>query len=189
MGFTGRIIELNRRHARALRARREASWRLDHGLTFSPDALVELSSIDKTVDFFDDRLEFRSRLGSAHGVIPYGRVRAVRIVGRTLLPRISTKTNTYDIELAIPSKMSLTLESAHRPVTFDFRSESPERVEGALALVRGYLEAHRPTARTAHATATAPSRADELTKLADLHGRGVLSDEEFEREKARILDQ
>jgi hypothetical protein len=33
----------------------------------------------------------------------------------------------------------------------------------------------------------APSTADQLHKLADLRDRGVLSTEEFEREKARIL--
>jgi phage shock protein C len=30
---------------------------------------------------------------------------------------------------------------------------------------------------------------DELTKLQDLHQRGVLSDEEFSRAKARLLDE
>lgn len=30
--------------------------------------------------------------------------------------------------------------------------------------------------------------ADELAKLADLHARGVLSDEEFAKAKARVLD-
>ncbi|RTL47138.1 MAG: PspC domain-containing protein [Burkholderiales bacterium] len=30
--------------------------------------------------------------------------------------------------------------------------------------------------------------ADELTKLADLHARGVLNDEEFAKAKARVLD-
>lgn len=32
------------------------------------------------------------------------------------------------------------------------------------------------------------SRAEELERLADLHDRGVLNDEEFEREKRRLLD-
>lgn len=32
------------------------------------------------------------------------------------------------------------------------------------------------------------STSDELNKLADLHARGVLSDEEFARAKARVLD-
>ena len=31
--------------------------------------------------------------------------------------------------------------------------------------------------------------ADELNKLADLHARGVLSDEEFAKAKARVLDR
>jgi hypothetical protein len=35
--------------------------------------------------------------------------------------------------------------------------------------------------------AGAPSSADQLTKLADLRDRGVITPEEFEREKAKIL--
>jgi Short C-terminal domain/Phospholipase_D-nuclease N-terminal len=34
---------------------------------------------------------------------------------------------------------------------------------------------------------TPTSPADQLTKLADLHDRHVISDEEFEREKAKVL--
>jgi hypothetical protein len=33
------------------------------------------------------------------------------------------------------------------------------------------------------------STADQLTKLADLRERGVVSAEEFDREKAKLLDQ
>ncbi len=36
-------------------------------------------------------------------------------------------------------------------------------------------------------TAGGPSAADQLTQLADLHSRGVLSDDEFAAEKAKIL--
>jgi hypothetical protein len=36
-------------------------------------------------------------------------------------------------------------------------------------------------------SATATSPADQLTKLADLHDRHVISDEEFAREKAKVL--
>jgi hypothetical protein len=36
-------------------------------------------------------------------------------------------------------------------------------------------------------SATPTTPADQLTKLADLHDRHVISDEEFEREKAKVL--
>lgn len=36
---------------------------------------------------------------------------------------------------------------------------------------------------------TAPSTADELTKLADLKERGILSDEEFEAKKRQFLSK
>ncbi len=35
--------------------------------------------------------------------------------------------------------------------------------------------------------AAAPDPTEQLTKLADLHERGVLSDEEFATQKAKIL--
>src|SRR5271170_4838341 len=43
------------------------------------DTLLELSSVDMWVDFCEDRLEYRRRLGAKHGVIPYGHVRAVTL--------------------------------------------------------------------------------------------------------------
>lgn len=190
MGFTNTIIELNRRHRSALLSRGVSARRWNDEGTISTDALIELSSIDKTVAFYDDRLEFRSRLGSKHGVIPFNRVRKVSIVGQSLTPRITTRTNTYDVVLSTPTKMSLTLDSLRKPVTFDFRSEPKERVEEAVALVRRYRQANRPTTNAAHATSSGEhrSRADELARMAELHKSGVLSDEEFAREKARILD-
>jgi hypothetical protein len=36
-------------------------------------------------------------------------------------------------------------------------------------------------------SANAPSAADQLERLADLHSRGVLTDEEFAAEKAKVL--
>jgi hypothetical protein len=190
VGFKDTIIGLNRRHRQSLLARRDAARRWSHDGTISPDALIELSSIDQTVAFYDDRLEFRSRLGSKHGLIPFHDVRKVSIVGHSVTPRISTKTNTYDVVLSRPTKMSFALASAHRPVTFDFRSEPPERVNEAMDLVRRYLQASRSTAdpRRAASPDDGGSRADELMKMTELHQRGVLSDEEFAREKARILD-
>ena len=66
-------------------------------------------------------------------------------------------------------------------------------------IVRG-AKMHERAGRRAHnqdeafrqsvqqATATAPaSTADQLTKLADLRDQGVISNEEFERQKAKIL--
>ena len=37
------------------------------------------------------------------------------------------------------------------------------------------------------ASSTPASTADQLTKLADLRDRGVISAEEFDREKAKVL--
>jgi hypothetical protein len=44
------------------------------------------------------------------------------------------------------------------------------------------------TPRVVVATAGEPDVADELTKLADLRDRGVLSPNEFETQKAKLLE-
>jgi hypothetical protein len=62
-------------------------------------------------------------------------------------------------------------------------------------LVRGHvMHEHRPQDRHpldlrlfTRPTAPAPSPADHVSKLADLRDHGVLTDEEFERAKARTL--
>jgi hypothetical protein len=49
-------------------------------------------------------------------------------------------------------------------------------------------EAHT-TSRAAASSASGSSAADELRKLAELHSQGVLTQEEFEAAKARVLQQ
>jgi hypothetical protein len=79
-----------------------------------------------------------------------------------------------------------------------FESRVMARVAGAYGSARagavsgGTALAHKATARhemAARATAsrTASSHVDELERLAALHNAGVLDDEEFRREKARVL--
>jgi hypothetical protein len=61
-----------------------------------------------------------------------------------------------------------------------------QQVNAGVARLRQLIdEAHRP-AQTGVPTAQ-PSAADELRKFADLRNEGVLSEEEFEQAKMRIL--
>jgi Short C-terminal domain/Phospholipase_D-nuclease N-terminal len=60
-------------------------------------------------------------------------------------------------------------DSMHERAAQDARQEDRE--------VRNYIQD----------AAGAPSTADQLTKLADLRDRGVITADEFEREKAKIL--
>lgn len=55
-----------------------------------------------------------------------------------------------------------------------------------IALVWAMTKDKQPIVTTA---ATAPSTADELTKLAELKEKGVLSDEEFEVKKKEFLSK
>ena len=55
---------------------------------------------------------------------------------------------------------------------------SVQRAQHQDAAMRSYVQ---------HAASSPANPADQLTKLADLRDRGVISAEEFEREKAKIL--
>ena len=63
--------------------------------------------------------------------------------------------------------------------------EFPDAVPGKIALPKS-LSRDRGAAR--HRETPEDARLDRLGRLAELHTQGVLSDEEFGREKARILE-
>jgi hypothetical protein len=189
--FTDRIIERNRAHRRELTAQRDVARRWNDEGRISTDALLELSSVDATVAFFDDRLEYQSRLGPKHGVVPYDRIRAARLKAK--------KSNTHGAAtfgaFTGSKKMVLTVSAHRAPVTFDFRTEPLESVREAFAIIRSRVtrteerkDDGEDTAVT-NADHAALSRADALWKLAKMRRSGLLSEEEYAREKARVLGE
>jgi Short C-terminal domain len=60
---------------------------------------------------------------------------------------------------------------------------------GVVRLRQLVDQAHAPVSAAPPATQAQPSKADELRKLADLHGDGILTDEEFRHAKSRLLEQ
>jgi hypothetical protein len=154
------------------------------------DALLELSSIDMWVDFCEDRLEYRRRLGSKHGVIPYAHVRTVTLQQRSPTT-ISVGDTTFGASREFSKKMVFQLHSRRSPLIFDFRSEPIDLVQQALDVVNRRL-AHVTPDRIdvpSFADALPENRVDQLAKLVALKDAGNLTAEEFEREKARILDE
>jgi hypothetical protein len=135
MSLRGKFVELNERHKRELDWQRRAAsrWNLDGRIAV--DALFELSSVDQTVAFFADRLEYRRRLGSKHGTIPYRVVRAASLVARPPVSTSGPSITTFESELAVSKKLQLTIESDRRSLTFDFRTEPTEIIQEALALI------------------------------------------------------
>jgi hypothetical protein len=190
MSLKGKFAELNERHKRELDWQRKTASRWDADGSFAVDAVIELSSVDQTVAFFDDRLEFGRRLGSKHGTIYYMVVGAARLVERPLDSMSGPVTSTFESSCDLTKKMELTIEARRRTVVFDFRTEPIETVQGALALVkRGMSRLQTPGADVQRTLAghRGISRADELLKLANLKSAGILTEEEFEREKNRLL--
>ena len=156
------------------------------------DALVELAAIDKTVAFYDDRIEYRSRIGSKHGVIPYRRLNSIALVEGFAVPIVVTTKDTLAVTPATSKKVVIALKSRRRPLIFDFRGEATETVNAAMAIVQQRLA--RATREDSalevdDGDRERRRRADELLTTAELHRAGVLSDEEFERAKARILER
>jgi hypothetical protein len=180
MGLWTVIVDHNQRHKREIEWQRRAAsqWNADtlHGL----GAHLVLDSIDQSVAFFDDRCEYRRRLGSKHGVIDYSTVRSARLAKKTGLSISRASSETFESTIVFTKRMVLRIASRQRPLVFDFRYEPFESVQEALAIIEQGMRR-----RAAHVV---PSRADELAKLASLKDAGVLTNEEFEREKARILE-
>ncbi len=151
------------------------------------DTLLELSSVDMWVDFCEDRLEYRRRLGAKHGVIPYGHVRAVTLQQQSPAS-LSVGETTFETSHAYTKKMILNVDTRRSPLVFDFRGEPIELVQQALDIVKR-RPARAPDGTdvpTAHEARE--SRVDQLAKLVELRDAGVLTVDQFEREKTRLLD-
>ncbi|MGB8197042.1 MAG: hypothetical protein WCF25_08550 [Acidimicrobiales bacterium] len=103
------------------------------------DVLLELHSVDMTVRFFDDRLEYHRRLGAKHGTVPYRSIRVARLVASaSLLVKRPASTNVDSSREA--KKMVITVDARATPLIFDFRAESSEKVREALLLIDRGLE-------------------------------------------------
>jgi hypothetical protein len=73
---------------------------------------------------------------------------------------------------------------ARRQQIEEMKAKAAAQAQGAIALQQ---EMMAKAAGQARAASPKPDVADQLTKLADLRDRGVLSDAEFEAQKAKIL--
>ena len=193
MNLKDMLIDLNQRHKRDLAARRGAAilWKSE-GMV-SSHSLLELSSLDTTVAFFDDRLETRTRLGDAHRVIPYRTIRGVSLK-KTRVASISVGDRAvFETSSGLDTKMVLHVNSRVQPVVFDFRSEPMERIQEAVDHVQRHVrrspnESNYDDDAPSFLSPLQRSRADEIWKLAALRDAGMLTEAEFENEKARILN-
>lgn len=122
--------------SRAARSTRRVAAR---DLVGSEDAsvaqlLLQLDSVDMTVNFFEDHLEFRRRLGSRHGEISYDEIRAAALAKRS---RPTIRVSRHDIVPSSPrvtKRMTITTRS-RKKVTFDFRTEKSDRIQEALKII------------------------------------------------------
>jgi hypothetical protein len=89
--------------------------------------------------------------------------------------------------IVIGALIALAVELLHRRAAEEF----PDAQRGdTFRAIRAWYAAHRSgAASTSSADARASHRADELERLAALHDRGVLTDDEFASQKALVLGQ
>lgn len=155
--------------------------------------LIQLTSVDKVVTLYIDRLDFRNRYGSKHVSIPYSQIRAVGLKKHTQGVKVAAAVLTSGMSLAVTNKKILLVDSGPDNFAFDFRRESVESVQAALEIIKeGIAQANRPDVkvkvkRPQVQPASSTSKADEIRKLSDLRVEGLLTQEEFDAEKARIL--
>jgi hypothetical protein len=98
------------------------------------DVVLELSSVDMTVRFFEDRLEYHRRLGAKHGSVAYRAIRVARLVNRSSL-LIKQPSSNGDAARDTPKQLVLTLHSRAKPLTFDFRGEPIQTLREAFLLI------------------------------------------------------
>jgi hypothetical protein len=121
------------------------------------EPLYATSSFGLSVRVFSDRVEYKKPLGL--DIIPVSQIASVG-VGSFLLNRLVIETTGGRKYVIATSR----------------------KKEVAEAIYRAQASLHAPSR-----TAPIASVADELTKLARLREQGILSNEEFERQKASVL--
>lgn len=154
--------------------------------------LLELSSIDKKVAFYGDRITLSNRTGSKRETIPYSQIRAVRLNKHSSAGKATAAFLTGGMSLAVTNKKVLHIETGPSNLSLDFRAESPARIMQAYEILNAGIAQSgslvvvvAPTTQAPVSTST--SKADELRKLAELRTEGILSEEELQSEKDRLL--
>lgn len=140
--------------------------------------------------FFDKQLKFHAPL-SAKFVIPNEQIANIAIEGSNTVSKRVTATRLLAVGIfafAIKKKDNesyLTIELKDgQEVIFKIKSLAPAELKAKLNKVLVNYKSE-PTTTVAN---SGSSVADELTKLTRLKEQGVLTEAEFNKEKARILN-
>ena len=151
--------------------------------------LLKLTSIDKRLLLFHDHLELRNLTGSKSESIPYSQIRSVGVKKHSALGKGTAAVMTAGMSLAVTNKKILLIETGPTNLELEFRMESPSTIDQAIEIIKaGMAQASNPnvTVTVAGSDGTA-SKADELKKLAQLRADGILTEDEFQAEKVKLL--
>lgn len=156
-----------------------------------------LQTVDKKLTFYEDRVEMKSLFGSERKTLPYLQIREVRMERQSLAKKATIATMTVGLSLGAPQTYSKTLviTTGAGLIKLKFMVEPLGKIQAAYELLNAAVAGGGKTNVTVNVAQAAPqaatpgtaSTADELTKLADLRDRGILTDEEFDAKKRQML--
>jgi hypothetical protein len=155
--------------------------------------LLQLKSLEGTVELYDDRVEITNLLKSKHRVIPYSQIHAVNLEKTSDFTKVTAAVTTLGASLVATNKKRLVINAGLETVGLEFRVESVDRIRAAMAIINERIrqgsQGGQPTITVNNVAPSTlgQSIADELTKLAKLKADGVLSESEFEAQKQRLL--
>jgi hypothetical protein len=151
--------------------------------------LLQLKSVDKRVTLYNDRVEFNNLLGSKQETLPYGQIRAVALDKHSGLAKSTAAVFTGGMSLVATNKKTLVITTGAATLRLKFRAEPTSKVKEAFDIINQRINAmSQPNITVNVPSAGQPSSmADELTKLADLKEKGILTQEEFDAKKQQLL--
>jgi hypothetical protein len=153
--------------------------------------IMQLKSADKRITLYNDRVEFKNLLGSKQETLPYGQIRAVALDKHSGLAKGTAALMTGGMSLAATNKKTLIITTGAATMRLEFRAEPLSKIKEAFDIINQRVNASGQSNITVNVpsapTGQANSIADELTKLADLKEKGILTQEEFDTKKKQLL--
>lgn len=162
------------------------AWR---GVHVYPDRLIRLPEMAGAPSMLDEMgtpAEARSIVGVTARLEESGAIAARATLARSLVPGMHGWQKKIDTRVAhvVITGPDFEWWVAYDPKT-RFLGRLPQQLVAAIN--QASRAATPPAPQQVQASAPAPDRIEQLRGLADLRDRGVLSDAEFEQQKARIL--
>jgi hypothetical protein len=150
--------------------------------------LLQLSSVDKRVTLYNDRVEFKNLLGSKQETLPYSQIRAVALDKHSAIAKGTAAMLTGGLSLAATNKKTLIITTGAATMRLEFRAEPLNKIKEAFDIINQRVNmAGQPNVTVNVPSTSSGNSADELARFAELKEKGVISESEFEAKKKQLL--